>query len=185
MYYDGYGPQREYTMVMPGGTGYQQGQTNAERVVNITWGDDIQPAINGRYVLVNRNSGKVMEVAGGSTTAGAFVQQNTYTSATYQQWNVTPVDSRIGGDFSYFTFTAVHSGKALDVYNWSLDNGSNIDAWDDSKNVLQQWYLEYAGDGWFYIRSRFSAKCLDVYNASTASGASIVQWDKNSGINQQ
>jgi hypothetical protein len=44
VYYDGYGPQREYTMVMPGGTGYQTGQTNAERVVNITWGDDVQPA---------------------------------------------------------------------------------------------------------------------------------------------
>ncbi|MBN1186210.1 MAG: hypothetical protein JXB49_28290 [Bacteroidales bacterium] len=31
VYYDGYGPQREYTLVMPGGTGYQQGQTNAEK----------------------------------------------------------------------------------------------------------------------------------------------------------
>jgi hypothetical protein len=187
VFYDGYGPQREYTMVMPGGAvgSYQNGQTNAERVVNITWGDDIQPAINGKYILVNRNSGKVMEVAGGSTTTGALIQQNTNTGATYQQWNVTPVDSRIGGDFSYFTFTAVHSGKALDVYNWSLENGSNIDAWDDSKSVLQQWYLEYAGDGWFYIRSRFSAKCLDVNNASTADGASVVQWDKNNGTNQQ
>jgi hypothetical protein len=185
VYYDGYGPQREYTMVMPGGTAYQTGQTNAERVVNITWGDDIQPAINGRYILVNRNSGKVIEVAGGSTTAGALLQQNTNTGATYQQWNVTPVDSRVGGDFSYFTFTAVHSGKAIDVLNWSLDNGSSIDAWDDSKGVLQQWYLEYAGDGWFYIRSRFSAKCLDVYNSGTADGASIVQWDKNGGTNQQ
>jgi hypothetical protein len=187
VYYDGYGPQREYTMLMPGGAvgSYQNGQTNAERVVNITWGDDIQPAINGKYVLVNRNSGKVMEVAGGSTTAGALIQQNTNTGATYQQWNVTPVDSRVGGDFSYFTLTAVHSGKAVDVLNWSLENGGNIDAWDDSKGVLQQWYLDYAGDGWYYIRSRFSAKCLDVYNASTADAASIVQWDKTSGTNQQ
>jgi len=48
VYYDGYGPQREYTMVLPGGNGYQNGQTNAERVVNITTGEDIQPVINGR-----------------------------------------------------------------------------------------------------------------------------------------
>lgn len=185
VYYDGYGPQREYTMVMPGGTGYQTGQTNAERVVNITWGDDIQPAISGRYVLVNRNSGKVMEVAGGLIGNGVNVQQNTNTGATYQQWDVTPEDSRVGGDFSYFTLTAVHSGKSLDVYNWSLDNGGTIDVWDDYNNAIQQWYLEYAGDGWFYIRSRFSAKCLDVYNGSTADGAGIVQWDKNSGTNQQ
>jgi hypothetical protein len=185
VYYDGNGPQREYTMVMPGGTGYQVGQTNAERVVNITWGADIQPVIKGRYILVNRNSGKVMEVAGGSTVAGANVQQNNNTGQTYQQWNVNPVDSRIGGDFSYFTFTAVHSGKAIDVYNWSLTNGGNIDAWDDNKNALQQWYLEYVEDGWFYIRSRFSAKCLEVANASTGAGANIQQWDKDGGTNQQ
>ncbi|HEY8935430.1 MAG TPA: RICIN domain-containing protein [Cyclobacteriaceae bacterium] len=185
VFYDGYGPQREYIMALPGGTGYQTGQTNAERVVNITWGDDIQPAINGRYVLVNRNSGMVVEVAGGSTTAGAAVQQNANTGATYQQWDVTPVDSRIGGDYSYFTLAAAHSGKAIDVLNFSLENGGSIDAWDNIKNAAQQWYLDYAGDGWFYIRSRYSAKCLDVYNSSTAPAAGIVQWDKNGGTNQQ
>lgn len=187
VFYDGYGPQREYTMVLPGGAvgSYQNGQTNAERLVNITWGDDIQPSINGKYILVNRNSGKVIEVAGGSSTAGALVQQNTNAGVTYQQWNVIPVDSRVGGDFSYFTLTAVHSGKALDILNWSLENGGTIDAYDDSKASIQQWYFDYAGDGWFYIRSRYTAKCLDVYNASTADAASIVQWDKNGGTSQQ
>jgi hypothetical protein len=185
VYYDGYGPQREYTMVMPGGTGYQVGQTNAERVVTITTGDDIRPAINGQYMLVNRNSGKVMSVNLGSATAGAYVVQYTNAGATYQQWNVTPVDSRIGGDFSYFTFTAVHSGKSLDILNWSLDNGGMIDAWDDVKGANQQWYLEYAQDGWFYIRSRYSTKCLGVASASTAQGANIEQFDKNGGTSQQ
>lgn len=185
VYYDGYGPQREYTMVMPGGTGYQVGQTNAERVVTITTGDDIRPAINGQYLLVNRNSGKVMSVNLGSATAGAYVVQYTNAGATYQQWNVTPVDSRIGGDFSYFTFTAVHSGKSLDILNWSLDNGGMIDAWDDVKGANQQWYLEYAQDGWFYIRSRYSTKCLGVASAGTAQGANIEQFDKNGGTSQQ
>ncbi|MBN1186208.1 MAG: RICIN domain-containing protein [Bacteroidales bacterium] len=185
VFYDGYGPQREYTMVLPGGTGYQQGQTNAERVVNITWGDDIQPAIDGLYILVNRNSGKVMEVAGGSTSAGANVQQNNNSGETWQQWNVTPVDSRISGDFSYFTIAAAHSGKVVDVFNWSLDNGGNLAVWDDTKSVIQQWYLDYAEEGWFYIRSRYNAKCLEVANASTANGANIQQWDKDGGTNQQ
>ena len=185
VYYDGHGPQREYLVEIPGGTGYQKGQTNAENVVNITWGNDIQPVINGKYILVNRNSGKVMEVAGGSTTAGANVRQATNTGAAYQQWTVSPVDARIGGDFSYFTIKAVNSGKALDIYNWSLDDGGNIAIWDDTKGGNQQWYLEYAEDGWFYIRSRHSALCLDVMNASTANGTNIVQWQKNGGLNQQ
>lgn len=185
VYYDGHGPQRDFTVVMPGGTGYQQGQTNAERVVNITWGDDIQPVINGRYILVNRNSSMVMEVAGGSTAAGANVRQGNNLGQTYQQFNVTPVDSRIGGDFSYFTITAVHSGKSFDIYNWSLSNGGNIVVWDDAKGGNQQWYLDYAEDGWFYIRSRHSAKCLEVANDSKIVNANIQQWEKDGGANQQ
>lgn len=185
VFYDGHGPQREFTVVMPGGTGYQVGQTNAERVVNITWGDDIQPVINGRYILVNRNSGMVMEVAGGSTAAGANVRQGNNLGQTYQQFNVTPVDSRIGGDFSYFTITAAHSGKSFDILNWSLTNGGNIIVWDDVKGGNQQWYLDYAEDGWFYIRSRHSAKCLEVANDSKIAGANIQQWEKDGGANQQ
>lgn len=185
VYYDGYGPQREYTMVLPGGTGYQQGQTNAEQMVKVSWGDDIQPVINGRYVLVNRNSGKVMEVAGGSIDKGVNVQQGTYSGATYQQWDVTPVDSRVGGDFSYFTLSSAYSGKSPDIINFSLDNGGNIIVWDNVKSSNQQWFFDYAEDGWFYIRSRHSAKCMDVDNASIADGGKIQQWEKNGGSNQQ
>lgn len=185
VYYDGYGPQREFSLEMPGGTGYQADQPNAERVINITWGDDIQPAINGQYILVNRNSGKVLEVANGSTAAGANVQQGTYAGASYQQWNVVPVSSRIVGDFSYFTITAKHSGKAPDVRDWSLENGADIIAWNDTKGANQQWYLDYAEDGWFYIRNRQSAKCLEIRDASSADGANAIQWEKNEGENQQ
>lgn len=185
VYYDGYGPQREFTLVMPGGTGYQQGQTNAERVIDITWGDDIQPAISGKYLLVNRSSGMVMEVEGGSANAGANLQQGNPSGGTHQQWNVSPVSSRVVGDFSYFTLTAEHSGKAPDILNWSLDNGANIIVWDDVKGGNQQWYFEYEEDGWFYIRSRHSAKCLTVADASSADGANIIQFEKEGGASQQ
>lgn len=187
VYYDGYGPQREYSMVLPGGTvgSYQNGQTNAERVVNITWGDDIQPAINGRYILVNRMSGKVMSVPLGSTTTGVLLRQYANTGATYQQWNVTPVDSRIGGDFSYFTITAVHSAQAIDVLNFSLSDGAGVEQYTDNKNINQQWYFDYAEDGWFYIRSRNSAKCLEVASPYITVGAAIQQREKGTTTNQQ
>lgn len=186
VFFDGHGPQREFLLPMPGGTGYQQGQPNAERVINITWGDDIQPVINGRYVIVNRNSRRVMEVANGSMDAGAYVRQNAFNNnLTSQQWNVTPVDSRIGGDFSYFTITAVHSGRALDLLNWSLNNNANIHVWDDVKSGNQQWYLEYVEDGWFYIRSRYSAQAVEVANSSTANFANIQQRQVAGTHNQQ
>lgn len=184
VFYNGYGPQREYSMVLPGGTGYQVGQTNAERVVDVTWGEDIQPVIDGQYVLVNRKSKMVIEVPYGSTGTGSNLWQRKYNGYDYQHWNVKPVDSRVGGDFSYFTFTASHSGKSFDLLNYSLSNGAGVVVWDDIKSGNQQWYLDYIEDGWFYIRSRHSAKCLEVMNGLTIEGAKIQQYDVDGDPNQ-
>ncbi|MGE0019314.1 MAG: RICIN domain-containing protein [Draconibacterium sp.] len=191
VFYDGNGPQREYVVEIPGGTGYQQGQTNAEKVVRITWGDDIQPVVDGKYILVNRNSGKVMEAAGGSAANGTNIQQNTYNGAAYQQWNVKPINPRNGGDFSYFNISGVQSGKHLDITNASLDNGGNLIMWekgtwwDGRQSPNQVWFLEYTGDGWFHLRNQYSSFCLEVANNSTANAANIQQWEKDDGTNQQ
>ena len=194
VFYDGYGPQREYIMELPAGdpdTYWTEKHTNAEKVINITWGDDIQPVIDGKYILVNRHSRKVLEAANGSSANGTNIQQNTFNGATYQQWNVNPIHPRNGGDFSYFTITGVHSGKPLDVINASLDNGGNVILWekgtwwDGRQSLNQVWYLDYAEDGWFYIRNQFSAKCLEVANNSTSNGGNINQFDVDGGFNQQ
>jgi hypothetical protein len=185
LYFDGVGPQRLYTLVMPGGTGYQTGQTNAERVVNITWGEDIQPVIGGKYILVNRQSGKVMEVPNASTNTGTSIWQNAYNGGLHQQWNVNPVSSRVGGDFSYYTLTAANSGLSLDILNWSLNNGGSIILWDDVKGGNQQWFLEYNEEGWFFIRSRHSSLCLGVVNNSTQNNAYIRQQTKTGAAGQQ
>ncbi|PHN08670.1 LamG-like jellyroll fold domain-containing protein [Flavilitoribacter nigricans] len=182
VYYDGYGPQREFVLEMPGGTGYWTGQTNAERVVNITWGDDIQPVIDGSYYLVNRATGQVMDVNGNIAQDGANVELNAFAGASSQQWNVTPVDSRIGGDFSYWRIQpASNSDKSLDLYNFSLDNGANLNLWTNGNQGNQQWYLDYAEDGWFYIRSRESSYCV----SAESGGTNIEQWEKTGNTGQQ
>ncbi|WP_258104248.1 LamG-like jellyroll fold domain-containing protein [Marinoscillum sp. MHG1-6] len=184
VYYDGHGPQYEYVLEMPGGIEYGKGQTNAERVINITWGDDIQPEINGKYKLVNRKSGLVLGATGADV--GSNIQQGSYTGSLSQQWEVYPVHSRIGGDFSYYRITSpAGDSLSLDLVNFSLDNGGNIHQWKLGNGGNQQWYLDYAEDGWFYIRSRESSHCLDVNGASTMEGANVIQWEKNGGTNQQ
>lgn len=194
VYFDGHGPQREFVMELPTGDPNTYGtpkHTNAERVIDISWGDDIQPVIDGKYILVNRNSGKVMETAGGSSANGTNIQQNTYNGGRYQHWNVNPINPRNGGDFSYFTITGDQSGKPVDILNASLETGANAILWDkgtwwDGRQSLNQvWYLEYVEDGWFFIRNQFSAQCLEVANNSAANGANIRQNEVDGGYNQQ
>ncbi|MEL0455914.1 RICIN domain-containing protein [Flavobacteriaceae bacterium SZ-1-7] len=188
VYYDGHGPQREYVIELPADPNgaYQTVlQRNAERVVNITWGEDIQPPVDGEYMLVNRNSSKVLTVGAGQND-GTNVYQSTYTGTTTQQFKVNPVPIDIGGDFSYYRIQPVSDpARSLDVNNFSLDNGANIHLWTSANGGNQQWYLEYAGDGWFYIRSRESALCIDVMGASTADNANVAQWTQNFQNNQQ
>jgi hypothetical protein len=175
VYYDGVGPQREYALTMPGGNGYEINQPNAERVVNVTWGEDIQPAIAGRYILVNRSTGKTLQVAGGSTATGTNMQQDSYAGALSQQFDVQPVRARVGGDFSYVSIEAAHSGKSLVVPGNSLVDGTVLVQGDTAvATKTQQWYLDYAGDGWFYVRNRWAAKCLDI----ATNGLDIIHQNK-------
>lgn len=177
VYFDGYGPTREFTVDMPGGNGYQQGQTNAERVVAITWGDDVPPApIDGTYLVVNVNSGKVLSLQNGQTTSGtALCQHILQTGRKYQQWQVNSVPSDIGGDFSYHSICSAANGFPIDVWNWSLDHGGDVRLYNGTLGTNEQWYLQYAGNGCYYIRSRYSNLCLEVASGSTTSGAAVRQ----------
>ena len=181
VYYDGVGPQREFVLEMPGGAvgSYQNGQTNAERVINITWGDDIQPVIGGQYKLVNRGSGQVLEVAGDSN--GADIYQASYTGSNTQKWDVTPVSSRVGGDFSYYYIKPASStNRRLDLWNFSLNPDDKISLYDYGGYRNQQWYLDYADDGYFYIRSGESSYCAEINGSGN-----LVQGIKAGNANQQ
>lgn len=174
VFYDGYGPVRDFVVDMPGGTGYQVGQTNAERVVNITWGEDVQPYINGNYVIQNKKTGNILSLPLATSGAGTNVVQKAQVhKALYQQWSVQPVDSRIGGDFSYYSFRPLtNTSICLDVLNSSLEHDANIILYHSNDGFQQQWYLQYAGDGYFYIRSRQSSHCL---KAGLGSGTPVKQ----------
>lgn len=186
-YFDGYGPMHEYIMDLPGGTGYQKGQTNAERVLEIHTGEDVPLSpTEGTFVIMNKKSTKVLMPASGSASRGAKLCQGRKVSGKgYQQWNVTPVDSRTGGDFSYFHIANAGSSANLNlnVLNGNLGPGGNIILYNAGDN-LEQWYFQYAGDGYYYIISRHSALCLEVSGGSTNEGVNVIQNAIN-GTDQQ
>lgn len=186
VFYDGDGPRRDYTVTTTGGPGYQtEAHRNAERVVEIQWGDEVPPLINGRYLIVNRNSGKVLQVPNSSTANGVQLTQNTYTSGLNQQWDVNPLPKTFGGDYSYFTIKAAHSGVTADLNNWSYGNGAAIQQWNGGTNTLEQWYFQYTTNGWIKIRNRWSNKVMAVNGAATVNGAVILQWDDTGSLDQQ
>ncbi|MBP3081163.1 non-reducing end alpha-L-arabinofuranosidase family hydrolase [Streptomyces albidoflavus] len=131
------------------------------------------------YVLVNRNSGKALDVYNMATGDGARITQWARNDQSQQQWQF--VDS--GG--GHYRLKSRLSGKVLDVHNWSTANGGSIVQWTDLNAANQQWRLADSPDGYVRLISRHSGKALEVQGASTAEGANIVQYDDWGGTNQQ
>ncbi|MEG8274810.1 non-reducing end alpha-L-arabinofuranosidase family hydrolase [Streptomyces sp. AHA2] len=131
------------------------------------------------YVLINRNSGKALDVHNLATEDGARITQWTRNDQNQQQWQF--VDS--GG--GYYRIKSRHSGKVLDVHNRSTANGGSIVQWTDLNGANQQWRLADSSDGHVRLVSRHSGKALEVQGGSTADNADVVQYDDWGGANQQ
>ncbi|MDX3519157.1 non-reducing end alpha-L-arabinofuranosidase family hydrolase [Streptomyces scabiei] len=134
---------------------------------------------NASYVLVNRNSGKALDVYNRATDDGARITQWTRNDQAQQQWQF--VDS--GG--GYYRVKSRHSGKVLDVHNLSTANGGSIVQWADLNGTNQQWRLADSSDGHVRLIARHSGKALEVQGAGTADNANVVQYDDWGGTNQQ
>ncbi len=174
VYFDGQGPMRQLRMEIPGGTGYQKGQTNAERVIDITWGDDVQPTYiaDGTYKLMNKATGNAAAVSGSN-----IVMQK-YTGSKAQQWNLALSDPRTGGDYSFYDITSVQNTRnRMNLQDFSTADGANIMVYSQNATPTsnEQWYLQYAGDGYYYIRNRESALCLAAASSTQSNGVNVVQ----------
>ncbi|MFF0717723.1 RICIN domain-containing protein [Micromonospora sp. NPDC003816] len=131
------------------------------------------------YVLVNRTSGKALDLYASATNDGARISQWTRNNGANQQWQF--VDS--GGGF--YRLKSRHSGKVLDVQNQSTADGAPIVAWSDNNGANQQFRLADSDGGHVRLVSRHSGKVVEVQGASTADGANIVQYADWNGGNQQ
>ncbi|MEN3608029.1 RICIN domain-containing protein [Plantactinospora sp. ZYX-F-223] len=134
---------------------------------------------NAWYVLVNRNSGKALDVYNLATNDGARISQWTRNDGANQQWQF--VDS--GGGF--YRLKSRHSGKVLDVSNASTADGGAIVQWSDHNGTNQQFRLADSDGGHVRLVNRNSSRVVEVQGASTADGANIVQYADLNGNNQQ
>ena len=134
---------------------------------------------NASYVLLNRGSGKALDVYNLATNNGARIVQWARNDGAQQQWQF--VDSGNG----YYRLKSRLSGKVLDVYNWSTANGGAIVQYTDYNQSNQQFRLQDVDGGYVTLISRHSGKAVEVQGASNADGAAVVQYTSWGGANQQ
>jgi hypothetical protein len=137
------------------------------------------PIANGIYRIINRNSGKVLDVASRSTANGANVQQWTWNSGTNQQWNVIDIGN------GQYNIAGVQSGKYLDVTSGSTADGANIEIWQNNGGSNQKFTFTLTDSSYFRITAVNSGKVLEVAGGSATDGANVQQWAWNGAYNKQ
>jgi len=129
--------------------------------------------------VVNRNSGKVLDVSGASTADGARIVQWPWTGGANQRWTVLP-----NPDGSV-RLRSVNSGKVLDSPAGSAQ-GAALDQSTETSSDTQWWRLVPAATaGYYRIVNVHNGWCADVSGGSTADGAGVIQWAPNGGANQE
>ncbi|MGD9210110.1 MAG: RICIN domain-containing protein [Desulfobacteraceae bacterium] len=138
----------------------------------------IGSANEGIYKIVNKNSGKVLDIEGNSNDNGANVIQWTDNGESYQQWQLINLDN------GSVKFVNNGSGKVLEVKGWSNSNGGQVAQWSDNGGSNQHWKLSDAGSGYYKIVNHNSGKLLDVSDESRNDGGNVIQYSDTGGSNQ-
>lgn len=131
------------------------------------------------FMIKNANSGLYMDVAGGSASNNANVQQwGASESAAYNTWRLFSA-----GNGYYYIVSAVGDTATyvLDVEGKKNTNGANIDIYQYNGGTNQQFKFVPNSDGSYKILSRVSgdSKGVEIVNAEIGSGANVQQWEIN------
>ncbi|KAB1110919.1 family 43 glycosylhydrolase [Micromonospora aurantiaca] len=129
------------------------------------------------YVVVNRHSGKAMDLYDWSTAENAPVNQWTRNDLAVQQWQF--VDA--GGGF--YKVRSRHSGKVLELPNGG--DGTQLVQSTDRSSATQQFRLQDSAGGFVRFVNRQWGKVVDVWQWSTADGGRLAGYADLDGANQQ
>ncbi|MES2733538.1 MAG: carbohydrate-binding protein [Bacteroidota bacterium] len=139
----------------------------------------ILPPFSGVYRLVNRQSGKVLDVNECALTNGMKVQQWTWLGGNCQRWKITATDN------GYYKLTAQHSTQALEIGSALTTNSAKANQWPSNDCFCQQWKIEPTDGGFYKLTARHSTQVLEVGNALMSDGAQVNQFPWNMAACQQ
>ncbi|MBC8062126.1 MAG: glycoside hydrolase family 127 protein [Clostridiaceae bacterium] len=156
------------------GTGDPSGQTVIFDSVTVT------TVATPYFMMINKNSGKALDLIAGDTSNGARINQWTYDyNGGNQRWSILPVEN---GHFKIISYV---NGKAMCIADASLNDGAQLHNWDyTGVGTDQQWDFIEAGNGWYKIKNVYSGKILEVLNAATTNDAKVQQGADNGSASQ-
>ena len=135
----------------------------------------------GTYTIVNVFSGKCVDVAAASTSAGAVVQQYACNGTGAQSFQV--IDEGSG----WFKILNTNSQLAVDVIGASTANGTHIQQYTDNGTGAQRFSISVADSSdttAFEVVNQTSGLCVDDTDWSTADSNPLQQWSCSGGTNQ-
>jgi hypothetical protein len=135
-------------------------------------------ATDPQFQIVNRNSGKLLEILSALTTDGAAAGQWGSTGNATQRWNVHTVS---GSTVQLFN---VNSGKLLEIPGAATADGVDAAQWGPTGSATQNWVASTSG-GYWTLQNANSLKLLEITGSSTADGAIAQQFTSNGCTCQQ
>ncbi|TCO54859.1 beta-galactosidase [Actinocrispum wychmicini] len=138
-----------------------------------------EASLSGAHSVVNRRSGKALDVPGSSTTNGTQLIQWPFHGSANQQWTVSTAADGTS------TLSNVNSGLLVDVQGNSSADGTPIIQWPANGGTNQQWRLVPTDSGYVKLVSVRTGKVIGVAGNSTADNAAIVQQTDTGDTSQQ
>ncbi|MBO5473189.1 MAG: glycosyl hydrolase 53 family protein [Lachnospiraceae bacterium] len=140
---------------------------------------DIFPNGARRYKIVNKNSGMALNVAGGSSSNEASIEQYAYSEWDSQKWQLAEAES------GYYKIVNKNSGLVLDIYGMSTSSGGACIQYAYNGGWNQMWSLQETSDGYYKLVNRNSGLVLGISDNSTSEGGLCVQLTDSGADNQK
>lgn len=137
---------------------------------------------NAWYTLTPRVSSLKVDVRGGSTANGSWIQQYSANSTASQRFRFVA-----NGDGTYRIVTALSGSKVMDVAGGATTNGAKVQLWTWTSVNQQRWQvLNATTAGFVTLKPKHAtSRCLDVPGASTRSGVQLQIYTCNNTTSQQ
>jgi beta-N-acetylglucosaminidase len=155
------------------GTNVQQWSSNGYKCQ-----DWIIVSCNGNYSLISACSLKALDVTDGTAQSGTNVQTWTINGLASQQFTFDTPSTALP-DGCFYLASDVDTDYVVDVADASTASEANVQLYAYNGGNNQIFYLQYAGDGYYYIRSVNSGMYLDVAGSGQDDGTNVWQYTFN------